>query len=114
MVPLPPEPSIERSGSITSNPLPYTVNDSGPFEIYDINPALPKAFSIRIDVNGVRGSELHYPEDNGNTIWQNGGDVIELSINPSDLSFIGFSVLQTLTITSFDCYIDGVKMNLTQ
>ena len=107
MVPSPPE----RSGTLSIS-IPYNTKLGEAIDVDAVTPALPDTFSIKIVVNGVSGPEKHYPEDNDSTVWEDGNKTIDWSQHPSDRSFIEFSPRAEFAITSFDCYIDGVKMSL--
>lgn len=108
VVPLPPE----RSGSIETNRLPYSIIKLGAFDVRDINPPLPENCEIRLVVNGINGKVAFLPIDNEKVIWQNEGRELKLIYNasyPDSLELISNSAF---TINTLDVYIDGVKMTL--
>lgn len=110
MVPSPPE----RSGSISSNVLPHVLGDGEFFTVENIDPLLTESFSIRVVVNGIEGKEAHFPEDNDKVIWEDAGIELTLSLHPTERNFFELYNNTPFTINEFECYIDGVKMNLTQ
>lgn len=90
------------------------MSDGDGFDVTEINPELPEKFSIRVVVNGINGKDAHYPDDNKKAIWENAGKELQLlffSSTPNRFTLISNS---SLTINTFEVYIDGVKMNLTQ
>lgn len=108
MVPSPPE----RSGSIETNKLPYSVINGGAFDVHEINPPLPENCEIRVVVNGINGKVAFLPIDNEKAIWENGGRELKLTYDasyPDSFSLISNSAF---TINTLDVYIDGVKMTL--
>ena len=112
MVPSPPE----RSGNLTDingNPLtfPYVL-DASQINVDDIDPELPETFTIRCVINGVSGPEKRYPEDDGSVIWENEGNQLTWGKYPSGNYLIGFNTDQSVTINSFELYLDGEKVVL--
>lgn len=106
--------SPERSGSIETNKLPFSIINGGAFDVHEINPPLPETFEIRLVVNGINGKVAHFPDDNEKAIWENGGRELKLTYNvsyPDSLELISNSAF---TINTLDVYIDGVKMTLIE
>ena len=109
MVPSPPE----RSGSIASNVLPYSLINDSFFVVEDIDPLLTDSFSIRVVVNGIEGKEAHFPEDNNTVIWEDAGKKLTLVVHTPQRDFFELHNKEPFTISEFECYIDDVKMNIT-
>lgn len=112
MVPLPPE----RRASLQDNKgeiltFPYVLNNSA-IDVNDIDPELPETFTIRCVINGVSGPEKRYPEDDNSVIWENEGNTLTWSKYPGGNYLIGFSTTGSITINSFELYIDGEKVVL--
>ena len=109
MVPSPPE----RSGTIDIFSFPFEQNAGWDLNIKNVTPLLPESFTIRLVVNGISGPEKRYPEEKSDVMWSNGGVDItcEFYVDP----FNAFALYNSALITyeSLDCYIDGVKMNLS-
>lgn len=112
MVPSPPQ----RSASIldeNGNPqtYPFTLTNSQ-IDINDIDPELPETFTIRCVINGISGPEKRYPEDDNSVIWENEGNTLTWSKYPGGNYLIGLSTTGSITINSFELYIDGEKVLL--
>lgn len=90
------------------------MGNEGVFGVEDIDPLLTESFSIRVVVNGIEGKEAHFPEDNEKVIWEDAGKNLTLGMHPTERNFFELYNNTPLTIIQFECYIDGVKMNLTQ
>ena len=108
MVPSPPE----RSARVSGLKPPFLFTEGTLFEISDITPYLPDTFSVRCVINGVSGLEKRYPEDDNSVIWENEGNKLTWSKYPGGNYLIGFSTEQSITINSFELYIDGEKVVL--
>lgn len=104
--------SPERSGSIETNRLPYSIINGGAFDVHEINPQLPENFEIRVVVNGINGKLAHFPYDNEKAIWENGGRELKLSCDVSYLDSFSLISNSAFTINTLDVYIDEVKMTL--
>lgn len=112
MVPSPPERRAslqDNAGEILT--LPYVLNDSG-IDVNDIDPELPETFTIRCVINGVSGPEKRYPEDDSSVIWENEGNTLTFGKYSGGNYLIGFSTTGSITINSFELYIDGEKVVL--
>ena len=112
MVPSPPERRAslqDNSGEILT--LPYVLNNSE-IDVNDIDPELPETFTIRCVINGVSGPEKRYPEDDNSVIWENEGNQLTWGKYPGGNYLIGFNTEQSITINSFELYIDGEKVVL--
>lgn len=90
---------------------PYVLNNSQ-VDVNDIDPELPETFTIRCVINGVSGPEKRYPEDDNSVIWENEGNQLTWSKHPVGNYLIGISTTQSVTINSFELYIDGDKVVL--
>lgn len=112
MVPSPPGRSASLQDN-QGNPLtfPYVLNNSQ-VDVNDIEPELPETFTIRCVINGVSGPEKRYPEDDNSVIWENEGNQLTWSKYPRGNYLIGISTKQSVTINSFELYIDGDKVAL--
>lgn len=110
MVPSPPE----RSGTIQTPSFPLVQTANTDLNIINVTPLLPKSFTIRLVVNGISGPEKRYPEEKNDVMWSNGG--VDITCEFYENPFKSFALYNSAQITyeSLDCYIDGVKMNLTQ
>lgn len=88
--------------------------DGSFFVVEDIDPLLTDSFSIRVVVNGIEGKEAHFPEDNNTVIWEDAGKKLTLEVHTPQRYYFELHNNTPFTISEFECYIDGVKMNLTQ
>lgn len=109
MVPLPPE----RSGVLSINSFPVEYNPNIDLNIDYVTPSLPESFTIRLVVNGISGPEKRYPEEKNDVMWSNGGVDITCEFYGSPVNSFALYNKAKITYQSLDCYIDGVKMNLT-
>ena len=112
MVPLQPS----RRGSLNDNigyplTLPYVLTNSQ-IEVNDIDPELPETFTVRCVINGISGPEKRYPEDDDSVIWENEGNTLTWVKYPGGNYLITLSTTGSITINSFELYIDGDKVNL--
>lgn len=112
MVPSSPQRSASLLGS-DGYPLtfPYVLNKSQ-IEVNDIDPELPETFTIRCVINGISGPEKRYPEDDNSVIWENEGKQLMWGKYSAGNHLIGISTEQSVTINSFELYIDGEKVVL--
>ena len=108
MVPSPPE----RSGSIETNKLPYSIINGGAFDVHEINPTLPETFEMRVVVNGINGKVASFPYDNEKAIWENGGRELKLIYDVSYPDSFELISNSDFTINTLDVYIDEEKMTL--
>ena len=112
MVPLPPERSaILQSDNGESVIFPYVLTDAE-IHINDIYPELPETFTVRCVINGISSSVLRYPEDNESVIWENEGNTLTWQKYPGGNNLIVFYTAGSITINSFELYIDGQKVLL--
>ena len=109
MVPLPPQ----RSGVFNINSFPYVQDEGWDLDINNITPLLPESFTIRLVVNGISGPEKRYPEEQSDVMWSNGGVDITCEFSRSPVNSFAMYNSAKITYESVDCYIDGVKMNLS-
>lgn len=109
MVPLPPE----RSARVSGLKPPFVFTEGTLFEISDNTPELSDTFTLRCVINGITGPVLSYPEDNGKNIWENGGDTITYAVPLSDTNMITLYTVNSISVNSFDLYIDDVKVDIT-
>ena len=109
MVPSPPE----RSGVIGTPKFPVVYDPLVDLNIEEVTPLLPESFTIRLVVNGISGPEKHFPEERNDVMWSNGGVDITCEFEGSPVSYFALLNSAKITYQSLDCYIDGVKMNLT-
>lgn len=112
MVPLPPERSASLQDN-QGNPLtfPYALNNSQ-VDVNDIDPELPETFTIRCVINGISGPEKRYPEDDNSVIWENEGNQLTWGKYTGGNYLIGFYTTGSITLNSFELYIDGDKVVL--
>ena len=112
MVPSPPQRIASLKDNI-GNPLtyPYVLNNSE-IDVDDIDPELPETFTVRCVINGISGPEKRYPEDDNSVIWENEGNTLTWGKYPGGNYLIGFSTTGSITINSFELYIDGEKVLL--
>lgn len=90
---------------------PYVLNNSQ-INVNDIDPELPETFTIRCVINGVSGPEKRYPEDDNSVIWENEGNTLTWDKYAGGNYLIGFDTKQSITINSFELYINGEKVVL--
>ena len=109
MVPSPPE----RSGRLNVNSFPIVQEPDTDLDIVNVTPLLPNSFTIRLVVNGISGPEIRYPEQEGELLWSNGGVDIRCEYYGSPVDSFGLYNSAQITYESLDCYLDGVKMNLS-
>lgn len=112
MAPLPPV-RIASLQDNQGNPLtfPYVLNNSQ-VDVNDIEPELPETFTVRCVVNGISSSEARYPEDDGSVIWENEGKTLTFGKYPGGNYLMSFTATGSITINSFELYIDGEKVVL--
>ena len=112
MVPSSPERSAslqDLSGEKLT--FPYVLTNRS-INVNDIDPELPETFTIRCVINGVSGPEKRNPEDVGSVIWENEGNKLIWGRYPGDNHLILFNTTGTITINSFELYIDGEEVAL--
>ena len=112
MVPSSPERSAslqDVTGEILT--FPYVLNNSK-IDVNDIDPELPETFTIRCVINGISGPEKRYPEDDNSVIWENEGNTLTWGKYSGGNYLIGLNTEQSITINSFELYIDGEKVVL--
>lgn len=109
MVPSPPE----RSARVSGLEPPFLFQEGTLFEISDITPVLPDTFTLRCVINGITGPVLRYPEDKGKNIWENGGNTVTFAVPPYDNGLITLLTENSISINTFELYVDDVKMNIT-
>lgn len=99
----------DNTGEILT--FPYVLNNSV-IDVNDIDPELPETFTIRCVINGISGPEKRYPEDDNSVIWENEGNTLTWGKYPGGNYLIEFVTEQSITINSFELYIDGEKVLL--
>ena len=112
MVPSSPERTAslqDISGEILT--FPYVLTNHS-INVNDIDPELPETFTIRCVINGVSGPEKRYPEDEDSVIWENEGNKLIGGRYPGNNHLIVLNTTGTITINSFELYIDGDKVAL--
>lgn len=109
MVPSPPE----RSGRLNVSAFPLVQPSNTDLDITNVTPLLPQSFTIRLVVNGISGPERRYPEQEYELLWSNGGVDISCEYYGSPVNSFGLYNSAQITYESLDCYLDGVKMNLS-
>lgn len=80
--------------------------------ITNIDPELPETFTVRCVINGIPSSVARYPEDNNGVIWENEGNNLTWQKYPGGNNLIVFYTPGSITINSFELYIDGDKVVL--